>query len=414
MMILRVFHSCRRLFSLDQMQHDAYCTVVWRRYETTFKLRPVIPIFGRSEMTECPRKPWQPTSIGITWYIQPFSMQSVRNFWYWFFFCLCASSQFSSQGTVYFMKRTVFFESDHTTMSGNFSFWIMWTGNCRDVLRPTETFQSLAPFSSFIMEFFCFLTRHSPSLWNWIMGSLAVTGCWFAASHCALNNSLTPSNILLCHHVYILSYCGHADSTWSKVPQSLLHEKNEYKSVYPYNFRLVVFGKRSCVEQRRNDIASGSITIKDFHDNLIGSISFYFVQEHCLTWVTAVAVLCSCSNILTSSLTMSLFLFEPTLENTLLLVLPSPAQLVWVMPMMSLIRWLHSASWLVLMADHFVPDFISGYTFWMTSLAESFIIIWRRTFPILNSSNSEDIGCCRFPELVYKHLISYNCANKWF
>ena len=27
--------------------------------------------------------------------------------------------------------------------------------------------------------------------------------------------------------------------------------------------------------------ASGSIAIKDFHDNLIGSISFHFVQEHC-------------------------------------------------------------------------------------------------------------------------------------
>ena len=33
---------------------------------------------------------------------------------------------------------------------------------------------------------------------------------------------------------------------------------------------------------------------------------------------------------------------------------------------------------------------------------ESFIIIWRCTFPILNSSTSEDIVSCRFPELVYK------------
>ena len=93
----------------------------------------------------------------------------------------------------------------------------------------------------------------------------------------------------------------------------------------PHNFRLVAFGKRSYVERRRN----GSIAIKDFHDNLIGSISFYFVQAHCLAWVTAMTVLCSTSNILISSHTMSLFPFGPTLKNTLLLVLPSPARLVW-------------------------------------------------------------------------------------
>ena len=33
---------------------------------------------------------------------------------------------------------------------------------------------------------------------------------------------------------------------------------------------------------------------------------------------------------------------------------------------------------------------------------ESFIIIWRRNFPSLNFSSSEDIGICRFSELVYK------------
>ena len=49
-----------------------------------------------------------------------------------------------------------------------------------------------------------------------------------------------------------------------------------------HNFRLVAFGKRSYEERRRYDIASGSIAIKDFHDNLIGSISFHFVQAHCL------------------------------------------------------------------------------------------------------------------------------------
>ena len=135
------------------------------------------------------------------------------------------------------------------------------------------------------------------------------------------------------------------------------------RQAHSHNSWLVAFGKRSYVERRRNDTASGSIAIKDFHDNLIGSISFHFVQAHCLAWVTALAVLCSSSNILIYLLTMSLFPFEPTLENTLWLVLPSPARLVWVTPMMSLICRLHSASWAALTANHFVPDFITGYAF---------------------------------------------------
>ena len=118
---------------------------------------------------------------------------------------------------------------------------------------------------------------------------------------------MTTSNTLLCHHVYIWSDCGHADSTWRKVPRSLLHDKHRSETVYPHNFRLVTFGKRSYVDRRRNDIASGPIAIKDFSDNLIGSISFHFVQAYCLAWVTALAVLCSSSNILISSLTISLF-----------------------------------------------------------------------------------------------------------
>ena len=211
------------------------------------------------------------------------------------------------------------------------------------------------------------------------------------------NNSMTTSNTLLCRHVYIWSDCGHADSTWCKILRSLLHDKHRSELVYPHNFRLVAFGKRSYVERRRNDITSGSIAIKDFHDNLIGSISFHFIQAHCLAWVTALAVLCSSSNIL-SSLTMSLFPFGPILENTLLLVLPTPARLVWVTPMMSLIRRLHSTSWAALTADRFIPDFISRYAFRMILSTEFFIMMWRCTFPILNSSTSEDIGSCRFPE----------------
>ena len=99
------------------------------------------------------------------------------------------------------MRRTFLFESDHATMSGCFSVWIMWIGNGRDVLRSTETFQSLAPFSSFILRFFCFLTGHSPSLRNWIMDSLVVTGCWFAGHIVLLTTlwpPLTPWNVAVC------------------------------------------------------------------------------------------------------------------------------------------------------------------------------------------------------------------------
>ena len=142
MVVPRAFHSCWKLLAFDQIQLDAYCAVVWRRFEATFKLRLVIPIFERNEMTECPRKPRQPTSLGITWHIQPFSTQPARSVSYRFFFHSCANSRVSSQATVNSMRRTPFFESDHATMSGRFSIWIMWTGNCWDVLRSTEIFIS--------------------------------------------------------------------------------------------------------------------------------------------------------------------------------------------------------------------------------------------------------------------------------
>ena len=75
---------------------------------------------------------------------------------------------------------------------------------------------------------------------NWIMGSLAVIDHRFAVSHCALNNSIITSNTMLCRHVYIWSECGHADSTWRKVPRLLLHDKHRFELVYLHNFRLVV------------------------------------------------------------------------------------------------------------------------------------------------------------------------------
>ena len=106
MVVLHAFHSCWKLLAFNQIQLDAYCAVVWKQFEAIFKLRPVIPIFERNEMTKCPRKPWQPTSIGITWHIQPFSTQSVRSVSYQFSFCLCASSQF------FFPVDSQFYEED--------------------------------------------------------------------------------------------------------------------------------------------------------------------------------------------------------------------------------------------------------------------------------------------------------------
>ena len=49
----RVYYlHAENFLAFDQIQLDAYRAVVWRRFEATFKLRPVIPIFERNEMTE--------------------------------------------------------------------------------------------------------------------------------------------------------------------------------------------------------------------------------------------------------------------------------------------------------------------------------------------------------------------------
>ena len=159
------------------------------------------------------------------------------------FFRSCAPAQFSSQGAVNSLRRTVFFESDHATMSSRFSFWIMWAMNSSEVF------------------------------WNWIMGSWDVTVCWFAVSRCALNNSMTTFNNLFCRHIHlnIWSDCGlhgakYLDHFYMKITDPI--------------FWLVAFS-RLYVERKRNDIVSSSIAIKDFYDYLIDSVSFNFVQTHC-------------------------------------------------------------------------------------------------------------------------------------
>ena len=235
MVVPRAFHSCWKLLAFDQIQLDACYTVVWRQFEATFKLRLVIPIFERKEMTDCPRKPQRPTSIRIPWHIPPFSTQSARSVSYRLFSRSCASSWFSSQGTVNSMRRTIFCESDHATMSGHFSVCIMWTGNCRDVFRAAETFQSLVPFSSFILGFFCFPTGHSPSLRNWIMSSVAVIGCWFAVSHyVAMCTSEAIVDMQIVHG--------------ARYPDRFYMMSTGPNRYISHNFKLVAFGKRSYVD----------------------------------------------------------------------------------------------------------------------------------------------------------------------
>ena len=44
----RVYYlHAENFLAFDQIQLDAYCAVVWRRFKATFKLRPVIPIFKK-------------------------------------------------------------------------------------------------------------------------------------------------------------------------------------------------------------------------------------------------------------------------------------------------------------------------------------------------------------------------------
>ena len=82
MVVPRAFHSCWKLLAFNQIQLDACFAVFWRRFEATFKLRPVIPFFERNEMTECPRKPRQPTSTGIN--LCPFDFWRKLSFFFIF------------------------------------------------------------------------------------------------------------------------------------------------------------------------------------------------------------------------------------------------------------------------------------------------------------------------------------------
>ena len=59
----RAFHSCWKYLAFDQIQLDACCAMVWRRFEATFKLQSLIPIFERNEMTVSLKT----TTINLNW-----------------------------------------------------------------------------------------------------------------------------------------------------------------------------------------------------------------------------------------------------------------------------------------------------------------------------------------------------------
>ena len=160
MLILCAFHSCWRLFC--SWPNPTWCILhcrlktIWDNFQTVAS-----DSYFLKKRNDWVSKKTKTINLSRNHIVYPtlfhaVSMQSACSISYCFFFHSYASSQFSSQGTVNSMRRTHFFELDHATMSGHFSIWIIWTGNCRDFLRSAETFQSLAPFSSFILEFFVF------------------------------------------------------------------------------------------------------------------------------------------------------------------------------------------------------------------------------------------------------------------
>ena len=156
---------------------------------------------------------------------------------------VCVLSLFSSQLIVNFNRRTLFLGSDHISTSGRLYVWARCTGNCKDVIRSTETFKSLAPLWIFMLGvIYFFFARHSLSLWNWIFwfpGCLEPFICCLTLGF--LSDLWSP---LIFYYVATWSDCRHAESTWRKVPRLFLHEKQRSVSVYPHIFRFVAFGRR--------------------------------------------------------------------------------------------------------------------------------------------------------------------------
>ena len=145
------------------------------------------------------------------------------------------------------MRRTLFFESDHATMSGR--LWIMWTGNCRDVFRSAETFKSLALFSCFMLGFFVSSQDiHLPwetELWvPWLL--------WIAdlLSHIVLStillSLLIPCYVTMCImwyiYIYIYRRCPWCNGSL-RMKWTQRYEFKSWTRVIAFHIALIPLGK---------------------------------------------------------------------------------------------------------------------------------------------------------------------------
>ena len=138
-------------FYRDQIQLDECWTVVWMRCKVLFKQRPVMPIFERKKTAECPRSPRHPISIGITLHVYPFRLSRHAVTHIDFFFIRMHRLCFLPNRLLILFGK-LFFESDPMRTSVR----IICIGDCTNLIRSTETFQSLTPHSIFKLGVVCF------------------------------------------------------------------------------------------------------------------------------------------------------------------------------------------------------------------------------------------------------------------
>ena len=88
--------------------------------------------------------PQQPSSLCITWWAYPLSLQSMCRFSYQSFLLPKAYAMFFIQGTVNSTMRSHLTESNHITMSGHSWVCIMWYRKRGSSSRSANIFQPLA------------------------------------------------------------------------------------------------------------------------------------------------------------------------------------------------------------------------------------------------------------------------------
>ena len=131
--------------------------------------------------------------------------------------------------------------------------------------------------------------------------------------------------------------------------------------MYPHIFRCLAYWRRSYVDRGRKGIANSFIVNKVFHESLMSSISLLVVHAYCLVWITTVDVLCPFKQFDVFNYHTP-FSLEFSLEKNLWVVWPNTARLFWAIISISLTHRLDNAFCVAFAADHFIPDFISGWT----------------------------------------------------